>query len=293
MLIGFAAGVLLGMGDYLLLRVLSVTMVINGTDVTFGVVLLFAVTFGALGAVIARLWEQRRSLQVQAELIGEQLDELQKMKDALVEHETLAAVGRMSAGVAHEVRNPLSVIRSSAQMLAGDLQDDSAEAAEFICEEVDRLDDFVTRVLDFSRRVSVERQTVTWDELIGRLASIDAEFGGDDVQEFDLDPELTARLLASLVDNAHKSAGPHAHVVVCARNGGIEVVDDGPGVPAEQREEIFEPFFTTRAQGTGLGLAMARKLARLQGYDVILVDSDGGARFRFEPRPEFLELEEQ
>lgn len=289
--LGFVAGVVLGMGDFFLLRALSVTMIIGGRDATFWVVLLFAINFGALGAVIARLWEQRRGLRRQAALIRSQYQELQAVQGSLVEQETLAAVGRMSAGVAHEVRNPLSVIRSSAQMLAADADGEGAQAARFICEEVDRLDDFVRRVLDFSRRVQVHAKPTPWSELRERLA---AAIGADaELDEaggvYQLDTELTVRLLANLVDNARK-AGDGVRVRIEAGEAAIEVVDDGPGIAPEHRESVFEAFFTTRPQGTGLGLTMARKLARVQGWDLELGDGGlgpaaRGARFRLVPRP--------
>lgn len=267
-ILGFFAGFILGLGDYWLLRAFDVTMLVDGDDVTFMVVILFALNFGALGAVIARLWERG--------------NELAEMQQTLVEAETLAAVGRMAAGVAHEVRNPLSVIRSSAQMLEDDLVGDDADAAKFICAEVDRLDGFVGRVLDFSRPLDAKLAAVKWADLRGRLEPVvgaGVEFEGDGT--FELDPDLTVQLIANLVDNAKKSDASKVEVVAYA--AAIEVVDDGHGVPDDVRPSLFDPFFTTRAKGTGLGLAMARKLARVQGWELELGDGglDGkGARFR-------------
>ena len=273
-ILGFLAGLLLGLGDYWFLRALDVTMVVDGDDVTFFVVVLFALSFGALGAAIARLWERGK--------------ELEQMQQTLVETETLAAVGRMAAGVAHEVRNPLSVIRSSAQMLTADLSGEDAKAADFICAEVDRLDGFVGRVLDFSRPLNANIASVSWTDLREQLAPMVGEgvgFEGDGT--FELDPELTVQLLANLVDNARKSDA--ARVEVVATSTAIEVVDDGHGVSEEARESVFDPFFTTRAKGTGLGLAMARKLARVQGWELELAEGGlgpqaQGARFRLSRR---------
>ena len=286
-ILGFVAGFVLGMGDYLLLTALDVEMIIDGEDATLSVVLLFALNFGALGAVIARLWEHRKSLEEQAELIRRQYQELSDMQETLIEHETLAAIGQMSAGVAHEVRNPLSVIRSSAQMLAEDLEGQDAEVVTFIHEEVDRLDDFVSRVLEFSKHVDVDTEPTEWSQLRARLAqTLPEEVELDDAgSTYDVDPELMVRILANLVDNARK-AGDDVNVRVVARPRRIEVVDDGPGIEPEDLERIFEPFFTTRAQGTGLGLAMARKLARVQGWDLTASSDASGATFRLVPRQE-------
>ncbi len=272
-ILGFFAGLFLGMGDYWLLRAADITMLIDGEDVTLVVVSIFALNFGALAALIARLWQRG--------------NELAAMQSSLVEAETLAAVGRMAAGVAHEVRNPLSVIKSSAQMLHGTLEGEDAQVAEFIGAEVDRLDDFVGRVLDFSRPLSAQPAAITWADLKRRLAPIVGEGVAleGDAHTYVLDPDLTVQLLTNLVDNARKSDA--AAVRVLATPGAIEVSDDGHGVQPELRASVFEPFFTTRAKGTGLGLAMARKLARVQGWDLEIAAEGGlgpdqrGATFRF------------
>ena len=284
MVIGFVAGVVLGMGDYLLLRAVDVTMYIGDLDVTLGVVSLFALNFGALGAVIAGLSHQRKDLARQAGVIGAQLAELEAMQDRLVESETLAAVGQMAAGVAHEVRNPLSVIRSSAQMLTETEDPDQVEAAEFICEEVDRLNDFVTRVLDFSRPLEVQTKSVPFSIVVERV-NARAEIEPSDAT-LAVDPELTARIVENLVENASNFVHADGRIVVRYRDGAIEVSDDGPGISETDRSRVFEPFFTTRANGTGLGLAMARKMARVQGLELEYVDGCGlgpenrGACFR-------------
>ena len=271
--VGFGIGFVAGLGDYLLLRTFDVTMFANDADVTFLVVLFFALNFGALGAVIARLWERGR--------------ELSEMQGELVEAQTLAAVGQMAAGVAHEVRNPLSTIRSSAQLLEEDLGEQDGAAARFIREEVDRLDGFVTRVLDFSRPLDARRQQVPVEELQARLVPVvgDGVTWAHGTSTLDVDTDLTVQLLANLVENARRADA--ARIEIRTEAGLIEVVDDGSGVAEHARHRVFEPFFTTRASGTGLGLAMARKLARVQGWELELA-GDGlgpaGACFRLTQR---------
>ena len=183
------------------------------------------------------------------------------------------------------VRNPLSVIRSSAQMLAEDAPMQDEEILNYITTEVDRLDAFVARVMDFSRPLDADLKVVNWKDLqqrLGRVVGEDVRFSGDATQ-FELDPDLTVQLLANLVENAQKS---HAkQIEVRAQGSAIDVVDDGEGVCDEVRDQLFEPFVTSRAKGTGLGLAVARKLARVQGWELELAEGGlapdgGGARFR-------------
>ena len=292
---------LLGLGDFLLLKLFGVTMFVGDWDVTFEVVVLFAGNFAGLGWVIGALMEQRSELEEQADVIRDQYDELRATQKRAVEHEKLAAVGRLAAGVAHEVRNPLGVIRTSADMLEEELEDpQSQSAARYICEEVDQLDDFVGRLLDFTRPLEPELEAVDVGNLVDRVAreARDAEAAeGVEVEttvesglEIDGDPDLLGRLLSGLLHNALEAVGPGGTVVIRAsrREGEMtfDVADDGPGVPEEECDAIFEPFHTTKSEGTGLGLAMAKKIAEVHGGDLGYVPGEGagtggeGACFR-------------
>ena len=302
--LGFLLGFAAGMADVFFLRALGISMIIDGVDRTLFVVLFFAINFGFLGAVIGVLIDSRRAIRSQADVIAEQYDELEETQRELLESRTLAAVGQLSSGVAHEVRNPLGVIRASASMILEDAEPDSdtADAAEFIREEVDRLSAFVTRLLDFTRPLSLELRPLELDMLLARLEAmtsseeasitIHADLDEDISSAIDVDEDLLSSLLLGLVQNASRAAGEEGEVEVrvsCGAQGGvifIEVRDDGPGIPDENLERVFEPFFTTHAKGTGLGLAMARKIAGAHGAELVALAGEGlgehgaGACFR-------------
>jgi len=282
-IIGFVLGFVTGCIDVLMFRWLGVEMSWQWGDATSMLVSFFAVSFGVLGAVIAHTLEQRRTIQ-------RQYDELELARLTAQQQERLAALGRMSAGVAHEVRNPLGVIRSSASMIREDLELDeppdpagTRKAAGFIVEEVDRLDDLVRRLLDFARPLEASLTTfdladVVDDVLVMHLderVTVDRELTGD--TEVDADRDLVIQALRNLVANATVFAT--ARVLVRVQRDAervlVSVHDDGPGVPAEERADVFEPFHTTRPEGTGLGLSMALKIAEVHGGSLTLLEGQG------------------
>jgi two-component system, NtrC family, sensor histidine kinase HydH len=266
---------------------------------TFALVF-FLATYGALGWVIGRLVEARARARADKALIEAAYAELEAKQRQVLHYEKLAGVGRLAAGVAHEVRNPLGVIRSSASLLyeSLDAPDEVADRSHaFIQEEIDRLDAYIASLLDYSRPLEPRPADVDAVELGRRVDDLArAELAGRDVAlvvdieqtRGQVDPDLVSRVLYSLVCNAGQSDGA-GRVELVGRRGPqalvFEVADDGGGVPEEVRERIFEPFFTTRAQGTGLGLAMAEKVAQAHGGCLELVDGGlgpggRGARFR-------------
>jgi signal transduction histidine kinase len=216
--------------------------------------------------------------------------------DELRRAEHLAALGRLLAGVAHEVRNPLAAIRSTVQLwerLPADARTPESLAA--VVGSVDRLNELVGRLLLFARAGHEDRRPVDLNAVAAEVLELvraRAEVQGVAV-ESDLAPGLPTvsgaaqavnRAVLNLVTNALQ-AMPGGGRLTCRTRlaaGRVElaVSDTGPGVSADARDRVFEPFFTTRPDGTGLGLALCREVARQHGGDVTLDPSGPGATFR-------------
>ena len=225
-------------------------------------------------------------------------ERLTRAQAELVASERLATVGRLAAGVAHEIGNPLSGVlgwlsvaqtRSAADSeLSGYLRELEAE--------VRRIDGIVRSLLDLGRPVRTQVGPVPVADLVrtaARLVGSGPEFREVKV-DTDIDPGLVAladpgplsQVVINLLINAAQAiGGPGTIRVVGAAEGGrvrLEVLDSGPGVPAELRERIFEPFFTTKSagKGTGLGLAVSQHLLRAMSGDISVGDSPhGGGKF--------------
>lgn len=287
--LGLGAGFGLGMLDLALIDAMGIRMTVGDAVVTRWVMMGAAITFGALGFVIGRL----------AETLGA-LDASQRK---VLRYEKLAAIGRMAAGVAHEVRNPLGVIRASAEHIAEELgpeggagrerSGDAQRACRFITEEVDRLDGFVGDLMDFTRPLTAEPVATSARALAERARALaEGHLGADHALELHVadglmvhaDEDLAVRVLLGLLVNAAQATGDGGRIELRAgeTEGGswFEVGDDGPGVAPADRERVFEPFFTRRARGTGLGLAMGAKIAEAHGGTLALTESDRGACFR-------------
>jgi signal transduction histidine kinase len=230
---------------------------------------------------------------------GTRLAEAHRQSDALsarvAASERLAALGRVAAGVAHEIRNPIAAMRLRAEnALAGDEARRRA-ALEAILQQIARLDRLIAELLTMTQRREPKPQPF---DLVAFLAAAIADLRSDGVAlsldtpqalPVTLDPALLRRTLDALLDNAIRHAGAGGHVTIGAARQGdtivINVTDSGPGVPQDLRETVFEPFVTGRADGTGLGLAIARELAGAQGGRLVLAEAGGhgaGAVFRLE-----------
>ncbi len=211
--------------------------------------------------------------------------------------ERLAALGQLTAGLAHELRNPLGTIKASSEMLLdrldppeGELEGLPQELAGYISSEVDRANHLITRFLEFARPLKLRRDKVDLnalvDEAIEHLTRQTPEVADllhknydPTIPQLDADGELLERVVFNLLRNALDASPPGATVSVRTRAARglaeVAVLDRGAGIPPESLEQIFNPFFTTKPTGVGLGLAISSKIVDEHG-GLIRVESEAG-----------------
>jgi signal transduction histidine kinase len=259
-----------------------------------------AATFNEMAA---QLRQDRAALQDRLEDLERTTAELTAAQEQLIRSARLAAVGRLSAGVAHEIGNPLAAIRGLLDLMqVGDL--DPEEQKEFIGRvqrETERIHHTIRDLLDFSRNEpsqdgridsSADLSEVVSDtiKLIDRQTRFrDIELAlaiDEDLPRVRGDHERLRQLLLNLLFNAADAIGGKGRVEVRASNGdgvvSLVVQDDGPGIDGAILDQVFDPFVTTKApgQGTGLGLAVCHTIVELLGGSIEAANRDqGGAAF--------------
>jgi len=276
-------------------------------------VLTIRVLFFFIAAILVNRFATENRRQVERlETLSQKLEEtnrqLRRAEAEARRAERLAALGQLSAGLAHEIRNPLGVIKGSAEMLSQKVKDSQplvAELAGYISSEVNRLNALVVRFLDFARPSKLELHAERASEIVDRaLEAAAASFPNSQVKverryapglpEIQADPQLCEQVFVNLITNAYQameaqdgsgdkvmrlSIAPevsNGEAGVC-----VTVEDSGPGVPPELREQIFNPFFTSKKDGVGLGLSIVAKIVD-DHRGTIRLDNDTtrGARFR-------------
>ena len=183
----------------------------------------------------------------------------------------LAALGQLSAGLAHELRNPLGTIRASAEMLERSVStenDVAREVAGFISTEVDRTNSLVTRFLDFARPLQLRLAPADLAEVLDRAVAMVGRDAAShrvavyknyspDMPPLPLDAELMERVFYNLLLNAAQATPPDGAVTIKTRAGDgtveVAVIDRGAGIEPNLMDTIFNPFFTTKPDGVGLG----------------------------------------
>jgi two-component system sensor histidine kinase PilS (NtrC family) len=221
---------------------------------------------------------------------------------------TLSSLGRLSASIAHEIRNPLAAIRYSAQLLAEspDLNSEDKRLVDIINNHCTRANDVVENILQLSRRERSRPETIDLNSWV--LAFVEDykqsnDLGGDHLRavtqnrqiEAMVDPQHLQQVVWNLVQNAiryGRQPSQPARVSVVARLMGdkgpplIEVIDRGPGIPPKVAAQIFEPFYTTHEYGTGLGLYLAKQMSEASQASLEYVPvAGGGACFRITLTP--------
>jgi two-component system sensor histidine kinase HydH len=232
-------------------------------------------------------------------LILRDLGEVRRLQDEIRRQEKLAALGGLAAGVAHEIRNPLSSIKGLATYFAGKFVEGSEDrhVAQVMTQEVDRLNRVISELLEFARPTDVKPHAVDVNELIRhslKLVQQDtAAKGIEVVQQLDhhlcraeIDPDRVSQCLLNLYLNAFDAMPEGGRMTVSSAMDEdqkilIAVTDTGGGIEAADMEKVFNPYFTTKPKGTGLGLPIIHKIIEAHGGRV-QVDSTPGRGTRFE-----------
>jgi signal transduction histidine kinase len=221
------------------------------------------------------------------------LDRLRQTERDALRAEQLAWAGRMAAGIAHEVRNPLMAIKLLVQALADGRTGDRLRPRdmEVLEEEIIRLEQSVGTFLDFARPPRPDKKPVEVGPLVAQVA--DRVRGRADLQQVEvvvsaprrpvvaeLDPNQLQQVLYNLLFNAldAQPTGGRIDLTVAEAGGSVEVrvADAGPGLPARVRERVFEPFVSTKDAGMGLGLSICRRIVETHAGEITAADRPGG-----------------
>jgi len=245
------------------------------------------------------IYDLNRSLEKKVQERTVELEDknllLVKTQGELVRAEKLAAVGELAAGVAHEINNPMAIIRGNAEVLMMDLQPghQNREEAEIIAQQVARVERIVGNLLSFARHQRRSLKPVSLDQILEEILQQvrhHVPLDGIDVRReygmgttvIDGDENQLRQVFTNLIVNAVQSMEQGGILTVqtsidtTAQNSRTEIGDTGNGIPPDQIKDIFTPFFTTRETGTGLGLSVSYGIVRNHG-GTIAVRSEPGA----------------
>lgn len=225
-----------------------------------------------------------KKIQGLLESVDTTRSQLEQSREHLLQSERLAQVGKLAAGVAHSIRNPLTSVKMRLFTMERTLSLSNTEKEDFdvISDEIRHIDTIVQNFLEFSRPPKLKIQKVSPSDIVDmaiQLLHHRIEAYGVSLDlirqrklpDIDGDPEQLKEVIVNLIVNACEAMGDGGHILITEEEGVAEpmgrvavirVSDNGPGVPETIREKIFEPFFTTKEEGTGLGLAIAARIIK-------------------------------
>lgn len=248
-----------------------------------------------VGTLSGRLQRQLRHTRAISSELAEAYADLKETTASLKRADRLAALGQLSAGMAHEIRNPLGSIKGAVEILCscGPTAEEKEEFAEIVRQEVARINNLIVEFLRFARPPEPRIETRDIHELVAATVRlVDGLASSHKVKivrrcscatgRVSADEDQIRQVLLNVMLNAVEAMdGGGVLTLTCSEDPAsnaviVEVSDTGPGVDEDNLERIFDPFFTTKAQGTGLGLSVADQLVRNHGGEIAAKRSEAG-----------------
>jgi signal transduction histidine kinase len=266
-------------------------------------ILLYNVIGGLTGFLAGRERQQKdaqqlatRQLEASYRTLRAQADQILEIEEQLRRADRLSTLGELSAGMAHEIRNPLGSIRGTAEILKDgvDPADPRQEFAEILVREVDRLNRVLENFLRFARQAPPERGLLDLNAVVREVLDLtrrQAERGDVDVvlrtaalPQLAGDAGQLRQAFLNLVLNAFQAMPAGGQLTVVTGHAGaqaqVSLTDTGPGIPVEEQARIFKTFVTTRPDGTGLGLSISQRIVAAHGGSIAVASTPGaGATF--------------
>lgn len=248
--------------------------------------LLEMVMFIGIGSITGFLVES--DYRKKAEL-SRQIDQLTRLEEQVRRAEKLSAVGELASGVAHEIRNPLGIIKTIAQTILSEIHDEEAsEGVEIIIHEVDRANAVIKSLLDFAKPGISHKKSVSLGRVINDVLMIATKYAGkhnvriESAIEGDVsinaDIEKLKQAFVNIIFNSIEAMplGGTIEILADEKDGmaQIHITDSGKGIPDDIRDRIFDPFYTTKDKGTGLGLSIVHSIIEEHGGRIVLEKSD-------------------
>jgi len=222
------------------------------------------------------------------------LTKVKRLEAALENSRHLAALGELAASLAHEIRNPLSAVSGSFQMLASrpDFNEEDRSLTEIVMRELTRMERLVTDMLEYARPREPDKRVIDLGATVGEVVRAflvgkecegrEVEFAADEAVFARADHAQIRQVVWNLLRNAAQVTDDGGTIRAAVERGEdpgfvvIVVADDGPGIPERERERIFDPFYSTRERGLGLGLAICRRIVDAHGGEIRVEPGDEG-----------------
>jgi signal transduction histidine kinase len=249
-------------------------------------ILLYNIVAVVAGLLVDRERREREKQERLANKLSEALEEQQRIESQLIRAGRLGALGEMTAGIAHEIKNPLHAMKGTAEILRDVVPQEAPERRmlDLHIGEIDRLAQAAERFLTFARPAPADRRPLDLREVVDRVVSLletqarkegvktaVLPYLGEEPPRVLGDPDQLTQLLLNIAINGVQAMSPHRGGTLtfslereCKGEKGIFVIrmaNTGPAIPADQLERIFDPFFTTKDGGTGLGLSIGSRIA--------------------------------